>query len=356
MNSDDLKRKLGIDGDGTYRVDPETGRVQKEGFFGWQNTETRVEPGSGTIQKDSLFGWQNTDTRINPNSGVVQQDGLFGHTDTDTRVNPGTGIVQRDGLFGWRNGDERINPETGQFQGRGLLNWEGHIRTPVSGGGGSGASISHSGANKGLLGVLLAFFFVAILGGFFVSGASNFAGSFFERLISYTETVLPSIFPASSVDTPSLTDNSQKNPSSTALLESEAVSVAKESVKPDPIRTQSVSGLSEPEPISQPSPLCPRPEACITFPSQNAQLSGVVAFRGTANKPDFQYYKFEYKPEANREWNFLTRFERPVSNGVVLEWDTGTVPSGAYHLRLMVVDKTGNYWPEFAEIRVVVQN
>lgn len=33
MNSDELKRKLGIDDDGTYRIDPETGPVQKWGVL-----------------------------------------------------------------------------------------------------------------------------------------------------------------------------------------------------------------------------------------------------------------------------------------------------------------------------------
>jgi hypothetical protein len=50
------------------------------------------------------------------------------------------------------------------------------------------------------------------------------------------------------------------------------------------------------------------------------------------------------------------RFEAPVTNGVLMDWDTRTVPSGAYWLRLIVVDNTGNYWPEYAEVRVVVAN
>lgn len=71
MNSDELKRKLGIDDDGTYRIDPDTGRVQKEGFFGWKDTERRVDPESGTIQEEGFFGWKDTETRIDPDSGVV---------------------------------------------------------------------------------------------------------------------------------------------------------------------------------------------------------------------------------------------------------------------------------------------
>lgn len=99
---------------------------------------------------------------------------------------------------------------------------------------------------------------------------------------------------------------------------------------------------------------CPRPEVCITYPPMDATLSGVVKFRGTATRPNFDYYKFEFKPEGAKDWTFLVRFDRPVINGVLMEWHTYTVPPGAYWLRLIVVDKSGNYWPEFAELRVVV--
>ncbi len=94
MNSDELKRKLGIDDDGTYRVDPETGSVQKEGFFGWKDMETKIDP----------------------DSGVVQKEGFFGYRDTATRVDTETGIIQKEGFFGWKDSDERIDPETGKHQ------------------------------------------------------------------------------------------------------------------------------------------------------------------------------------------------------------------------------------------------
>ncbi len=99
---------------------------------------------------------------------------------------------------------------------------------------------------------------------------------------------------------------------------------------------------------------CPRREVCITYPPMNATLRGVVQFRGTATRPNFDYYKFEYKPEGAQNWSFLVRFNRPVTNGVLMDWDTRTVRPGAYWLRLIVVDKTGNYWPEHAQIRVIV--
>lgn len=56
MDSDKLKRQLGIDGEGTYRVDPDTGKVQENGLFGWSDTEARIDPESGKIQKLGFFG------------------------------------------------------------------------------------------------------------------------------------------------------------------------------------------------------------------------------------------------------------------------------------------------------------
>jgi hypothetical protein len=102
MVSEELKRNLGIDDDGTYRIDPQTGRVQKEGFFGWNDTEIRIDP----------------------DSGVVQEEGFFGYRDTATRVDPKTGIIQKEGFFGWADSDERIDPETGKHQVRGFFGWK----------------------------------------------------------------------------------------------------------------------------------------------------------------------------------------------------------------------------------------
>jgi hypothetical protein len=102
--------------------------------------------------------------------------------------------------------------------------------------------------------------------------------------------------------------------------------------------------------------LCPRPEACITAPSAGAVVRGPLRIMGTATRPNFCYYKFEFKLKAATEWAFLFSVQAPVANGVLMMWDTHTVPNGAYELRLVVVDNTGNYWPEFPEISLVVQN
>jgi hypothetical protein len=84
-----------------------------------------------------------------------------------------------------------------------------------------------------------------------------------------------------------------------------------------------------------------------------ASISGVVTFRGSANLPDFQYYRFEYRPYGEEAWRFLYRGEQPVTRGTLMEWHTSTVPHGDYELRLTVVSRSGNY-PEPCIVRVRV--
>jgi hypothetical protein len=65
MNSDELKQKLGIHDDVTYRIDEATGFVQKdEGRWGWSNTTTRVDLVSGEVQKRGFLHWEGTGIRI----------------------------------------------------------------------------------------------------------------------------------------------------------------------------------------------------------------------------------------------------------------------------------------------------
>ncbi|MBC8252900.1 MAG: PQQ-binding-like beta-propeller repeat protein [Ardenticatenia bacterium] len=107
-----------------------------------------------------------------------------------------------------------------------------------------------------------------------------------------------------------------------------------------------------PRPLN-PLPNCPDPNARITYPRMGDWISGVVPFEGSANVPNFQYYKFEYRSVGEEAWRFLVRFDQPVTNGTLMEWHTHTVPKGEYELRLTVIDRSGNY-PEPCVVRVRV--
>jgi hypothetical protein len=100
---------------------------------------------------------------------------------------------------------------------------------------------------------------------------------------------------------------------------------------------------------------CPNPGVNIAQPGNGAAASGVIQIVGSATIPEFWYYKFEFRPSGADAWTFIQRFDTPISGGILAAWDTRTVASGSYELRLVVVDKTGNY-PEPCILQLAVQN
>ncbi len=102
------------------------------------------------------------------------------------------------------------------------------------------------------------------------------------------------------------------------------------------------------------SPNCPHPGSRIFQPGDGAQVAGVIQVSGAAAIDNFDYYKFEFSVPGTGNWNFITRFDAPVAEGVLGNWNTDTVPPGEYNFRLIVVDKIGNF-PEPCTIRLIVQ-
>ncbi len=98
-------------------------------------------------------------------------------------------------------------------------------------------------------------------------------------------------------------------------------------------------------------------QGTIQSPQENATVRGVVTITGNATIQDFQFYKVEWGRGAEpQEWHLLgSTFPQPVENGVLVQWDTTTVPDGVYSLRLRVVKKDGNY-SEYYVRQIVVAN
>ena len=83
-------------------------------------------------------------------------------------------------------------------------------------------------------------------------------------------------------------------------------------------------------------------------------ISGEVAVTGTANIDNFQFYKLEWSWEGNSGvWNWFAGGESPVSGGYLGSFKPAGLPAGAYTIRLVVVDNTGNF-PSPCNVRVTV--
>ena len=109
--------------------------------------------------------------------------------------------------------------------------------------------------------------------------------------------------------------------------------------------------LATPQP-----PPCADANICIVSPSQGARVEGRVDVIGTANAPNFQFYKVELGlGERPANWSSISDIHRtPVLNGLLDVWDTTSLPAGSYSLRLVVVDNTGNFRPPYVVLVTVV--
>jgi hypothetical protein len=90
---------------------------------------------------------------------------------------------------------------------------------------------------------------------------------------------------------------------------------------------------------------CVPGSVAITFPKEGDTVSGVVKVEGTADIPDFGFYKYEISRPNDSIWLSLNAGEAPVRDGVLGEWITDMLPEGDYMLRLVVVDNKGQTLP-----------
>lgn len=88
---------------------------------------------------------------------------------------------------------------------------------------------------------------------------------------------------------------------------------------------------------------CTVPASSIVFPAPGERLNGVFPVFGTAALEDFQYYKLEVRPDFTNVYNFYGRADIPVLNGPLGIINTDLFGDGVYWVRVVVVDKTGNF-------------
>lgn len=104
-------------------------------------------------------------------------------------------------------------------------------------------------------------------------------------------------------------------------------------------------------------PVCPDSRVVLTSPGSNAVVSGDVGVVGSATHEMFQYYKLEFAPGAGASDGFVyfAGAEAPVQGGLLGTFSSSAVANGAYTIRLIVVDQTGNFPPP-CQVTIFVQN
>jgi hypothetical protein len=130
--------------------------------------------------------------------------------------------------------------------------------------------------------------------------------------------------------------------------------------EPTPILDQGVTTPTPPPPTPAPvvqAPVCPDNRSLLLRPGQNEVVRGQVNVIGTATHESFQYYKIEYAPGAGASegFNYIGGGNSPVVNNFLTSIDTAALGNGAWTIRLIVVDQTGNFPPP-CQVTITVQN
>jgi hypothetical protein len=101
----------------------------------------------------------------------------------------------------------------------------------------------------------------------------------------------------------------------------------------------------QPDILSALSSGCIAGQIQITIPQNGEEVKGVIPVVGTANIPNFGFYKFEIKRPDETTWLTIQAGNVPISDGKLGDWDTSRLSPGDYQLALVVVDNQAKSSP-----------
>ena len=130
----------------------------------------------------------------------------------------------------------------------------------------------------------------------------------------------------------------------------------------DPLNTSNVETIALPEgediqelnantPTALPTVFidesnCVPDQVIITSPEPGEEVRGEVEILGTANIPNFGFYKFEISQHNQAIWLTQQANRRIVQEDVLIGiWDTSMFDPGDYVIQLIVTDNEGNSLP-----------
>lgn len=98
-------------------------------------------------------------------------------------------------------------------------------------------------------------------------------------------------------------------------------------------------------PVTQAAPSgmsgCIPDQIMITAPEPGEVVRGTVELIGTANTPNFGFYKYEIAPLGTQNWATISAERVPRKNEALGKWNTLLLTNGEYFLRLVVTNNVG---------------
>jgi hypothetical protein len=86
---------------------------------------------------------------------------------------------------------------------------------------------------------------------------------------------------------------------------------------------------------------CVADRIMITSPKPGEEVKGVVDLMGTADVPNFGFYKYEIAPVGTLSWATVQADRQPKKDELLGKWNTLSLSNGDYFLRLVITDNVG---------------
>jgi len=86
---------------------------------------------------------------------------------------------------------------------------------------------------------------------------------------------------------------------------------------------------------------CVPEQIMLTSPRPGEEISGTVTLTGTADVPNFGFYKYEIAPQGTTSWTTISAGAKPVKDDELGKWDTTSITNGDYFLQLVILDNVG---------------
>lgn len=86
---------------------------------------------------------------------------------------------------------------------------------------------------------------------------------------------------------------------------------------------------------------CVPDQIMLTSPDSGEEIKGTVTLNGTADIPNFGFYKYEIAPAGTSNWTTISAGATPVKDDELGKWDTTALTNGDYFLQLVIIDNVG---------------
>lgn len=111
------------------------------------------------------------------------------------------------------------------------------------------------------------------------------------------------------------------------------------------LEQNTIMGLGTPAAPENGKSGCVAEQINITSPVDGSGVGGVVPIIGTADIPNFGFYKFEFSSPGQPNWLAIQAWTSSKREDTLGQWDTSRLTEGLYLLRLVVTDNQGKALP-----------